>query len=46
MFSKNHVQDMKTCNDSYAGFTSDFETNGGEEYFLPQELEVFQIIFT
>jgi hypothetical protein len=46
MFSKNNVQDMKTSNNSYAGFTSDFETNGGEKYYLPQELEVFQIIFT
>ena len=46
MFSKNNVQDMKRSNNSYAGFTSDFETNGGEKYYFPQELEVFQIIFT
>ena len=32
-------------NGHFAGFPSHYEINGGNSYFYPQEVEVFQIIY-
>ena len=43
--SGNSVLNKDEENKYFSGFTSDYELNGGEQYFTTQELEVFQIIF-
>ena len=42
--SGNNVLTKNDANQYFAGFTSDYELNGGEKDFTTQELEVFQII--
>ena len=42
--SGNSVLTKGSGNPYFSGFTSDYELNGGEQYFTTQELEVFQII--
>ena len=42
--SGNYVLKRDTANQYFSGFMSDYELNGGEQYFTTQELEVFQII--
>lgn len=44
--SGNYVHKKDIANQYFSGFLSDYELNGGEQYFITQELEVFQIIFT
>ena len=39
-----NVTTKDESNKSFSGFTSDFELNGGEKYFISQEIETFQII--
>ena len=41
---KSYVNNKEGGNEYYSGFSSDFELNGGEQYFIPQEIEIFQII--
>ncbi len=42
---KSYVHDKNTANNYYSGFSSDYELNGGEKYFIPQEIETYQILF-
>ena len=42
--SGNNVLTKDEANKYFSGFMSDYELNGGEQYFTTQELEVFQII--
>ena len=42
--SGNNVLKKDSGNQYFSGFTYDYELNGGENYFITQELEVFQII--
>ena len=43
---ENNSYTCKAKEGYYIGFNSDYELNGGTEYFKVSELEVFQITFS